>query len=537
MLQIRTIAPARIATYRSLPLVAYLRSVTIARICSTLTTYRFFIVNPGVWLSCDQLRKDSSISNLKFGVLRVNTVFDVLIIGGGLSGLSVAHFLQMKAPDLQMAILEKDFRPGGAIRSHSEGGFLAEWGPHGFLDNVEASREILADTGLDHEAQKAPLGDFVRYICLDGKLNMIPQNPKKIIASSLLPLSKKLRVLADLWKKPIQEEQSVSQWASYRFGKGILPFVDAVFTGTYAGDFERLSIDAVMPGVRELEKSAGSVIRGLLQKKKKADREKPAKAKGGLPSMVSFAQGMGRLPEALARDRKIFFDNEVRAIRKTDGLWEIATAQSMYHGRTLVIALPVNQMLALLESSGLIADNKPPLVQIPEARIVTVVMGFTDAAQIPFGFGYLAPEQENRFALGALFSTHMFPGRAPDGHVMLEALVGGRRHPEKLALSDKELITNSYNDLKQLMHLPKFPSFSKVLKTNHGIPQLELGYPRLLSWCNALQKSFEGLHICGFGWGGIGINDMTKRARTVAEAVRQGAVGDPEKAAVKGVYF
>ncbi len=468
----------------------------------------------------------------------MNRKYDVVIIGGGLSGLSVAHFLQKNKPDLNLIILEKSSRPGGAIRSHYEDGFLAEWGAHGFLNNVDASREILEDTGLVAEAQKAPLGEFVRYICLNGELVMIPQNPKKIIASSLIPLTGKLRVLADLWKKPRKEEQTVKQWASYRFGNQILPFVDAVFTGTYAGDFERLSIDAVMPGIRRMEIEAGSVIRGLIKKRKASRQDIGAQTKRGLPSMISFPQGMGRLPEVLAKDKNISCNTEVNKIDKKDGVWQISTDESEFLSSNVVMALPVNQSLALLRSSAITdRGSKPPEEQIPEAKIVTIIMGFSDTAKIPFGFGYLAPEQEKRFALGALFSTHMFPGRAPEGKVMLEALVGGRRHPAKVLLSDDDLKRNVYEDLKQLIHLPEPPLFAKVLRTNHGIPQLEMGYPKLLQWRNKLESVIDGLHICGFGWEGIGINDMTKSAKAVADAIEKGTASIHEKAQVKKVYF
>jgi oxygen-dependent protoporphyrinogen oxidase len=466
----------------------------------------------------------------------MDTIHDVIIIGGGLSGLSVAHFLQKELPGADVLILESSKRPGGAIRTYCEEGFQAEWGAHGFLDNIEASRQLLMDTDLDQEAQKAPLGDFVRYICLGGKLVMIPQSPKKIIASSLLPFPQKLRVLADLWKRPHPEEQSVSQWVAYRFGRGLLPFADAVFTGTYAGDFERLSIDAVLPGVRALEKEAGSVLKGLLKKMRAAKAKKEGGTGKHLPAMISFPQGMERLPGRLAEERNLVYDATVESLSRKDAIWEVHTRRRPFKSRILVLALPVNRALALLAVSPIIKGKQPPLRQIPEARIVTVAMGFTDAARIPFGFGYLAPEQEKRFALGALFSTHMFPGRAPAGYVMLEALVGGRRHPEKLELDDPELVRRSYEDIRQLMHLPAPPCFTKVLRTAHGIPQLELGYPPLLAWREALEKEMEGLHLCGFGWGGIGINDMIKAANRVATAVAHGKIGDT-RAAVKGIYF
>jgi oxygen-dependent protoporphyrinogen oxidase len=462
--------------------------------------------------------------------------FDTLIVGGGLSGLTVAHFLKKIQPDAQILILEKSAASGGAIRSFHQDGFLAEWGAHGFLDNAEASRELLEDTGLVREAQKAPLDEFVRYVCLNGRLNLIPQNPKKIIKSNLVSLPSKLRVLADLWKKPHPEEQTVAAWAAHRFGTGLLPFVDAVLTGTYAGDFNRLSIDAVFPGIRNLELQHGSVIRGLLKKRKEAKTKKIKDPARKLPSMISFPQGMGRLPEALAEDKNFKFDAAVESIRKNETDWEVRTPKGVYQTKSLVLAVSLNQALKLLNNVEGLAGEPSPVEAIPEARIVTVVLGFTDSAQIPFGFGYLAPEQEKRFALGALFSTHMFPGRAPAGHVLLEALVGGRRHPEKLDLPDETLIKETMADLKQLIHLPDPPVFSKVLRSDHGIPQLEVGYPKLLAWRNTLVDNNRGLHVCGFGWEGIGINDMTKSARQVAAAVAAGVTAKG-KAEVKGVYF
>jgi len=461
---------------------------------------------------------------------------DTLIIGGGLSGLTVAHFVQKYQPEMRVSILEKSSSSGGAIRSFHQDGFLAEWGAHGFLDNVEASRELLADTGLDKEAQRAPLDEFVRYICLNGRLNLIPQDPKKIIKSNLVSLSAKLRVLADLWKKPHPEEQTVADWAAYRFGPSLLPFVDAVLTGTYAGDLNRLSIDAVFPGIRNIELDKGSVIRGLLQKRKAAKAKKQEVSAKKLPAMISFSQGMGRLPEALAADKNLLCSTEVESIHKNEDGWEIKASNKRYQARNLVLALSVNQTLSLLNNSEGLAGEASPVVAIPEAKIATVALGFTEPADIPFGFGYLAPEQENRFALGALFSTHMFPGRAPAGHMLLEALVGGRRHPEKLNLPDDVLIRETYADLKQLIHLPDPPIFSKVLRPDHGIPQLEIGYPKLLAWRNSLMSKNKGLYVCGFGWEGIGINDMTKSAKQVAGTIAAGKTGGGDEEA-KGVYF
>lgn len=462
---------------------------------------------------------------------------DVLIVGAGLSGLSVANFLKKDRPDLSLLVLEKSERPGGAIMTYSEEGYLAEWGAHGFLDNCEESRDLISIAGLEKEVEKAPLGKFVRYICLNGKLNLIPQSPKKIIKSNLVPLSAKLRVLGDLCKKPMPGEPSVAEWVGKRFGKALLPFADAVFTGTYAGDIERLKIDAVMPGVRKMEKENGSVIRGML-KKMKASKESGKKSKS-LPAMTSFVTGMSRLPQALsaqlAINDELCFRTEVSRIARTEDGWEVETAQHSLQCRHLVLALPVNPALSLLQEVGEIAD--PPMSSTPEARIATIALGFTDKVKVPFGFGYLAPEREQRFALGTLFSSHMFPGRAPEKHELLEVLVGGRRHPERLELDDDELIDAVFKDLSQLIDMPEQPCFSRIMRPRSGIPQLEEGFPGLINWRNQVQESHHGLHICGFGWNGIGINDMTKEARKIANSVLADAASKEGEAEVKGVYF
>ncbi len=450
---------------------------------------------------------------------------ETIIVGAGLSGLSVAHFLSSREPEREILILEQEERPGGAVKSFREQGYLAEWGPHGFLDNNPASRALLAETGLEKIAQKAPLGSFVRYVCHQGRLVQLPQQPQALLASPLLSPLGKLRLLGDLFVRPVAAEQSLAQWAAHRFGPQVLPLVDAAATGTFAGDYERLSMDAVMPGVRRLEKEAGSVLRGLFAKRK----NKGEKA-GILPAMTSFPQGMEQLVTTLAARAQVRYRTPVAAIRRQEGFWTIDTGAGSYRSKLLVLALPINGSLRLL------AGHRPPLPSIPTATIATVALGFGREARVPFGFGYLAPEREQRFALGALFSTHMFPGRAPNDCVLLEALVGGRRHPERLELSDEELVGRICDDLGQLLHLPKPPSFARVLRSGNGIPQLEKGHLALLAWKERLEASEPGLFLCGFGWEGIGMNDMMKGASAVAEKILSGA-GGREQAEVKPVYF
>ncbi len=461
---------------------------------------------------------------------------DTIIIGAGLSGLTVAWKLKQISGH-SVLLLEQSDRAGGAISSHSENDYLAEGGPHGFLDNCVESQSLLAETGLDREVLKAPLSKFVRYVCMDKKLRLIPQSPPRILAAPLISLPAKLRVAADLFKKPLPGEPTVREWVEYRFGRALLPYVDAVFTGTYAGDIDRLVIDGVMPGIRKVEKEHGSVLRGLI-KKMRASRKNAAEKKKGLPSMCSFPEGMTRLAERLQENLssdELHLHSPVLSISRNDDSWTVTTKEAVYSSRNLVLALPVNAALGLLAD---IASPPPPQQAIPEARIVTIALGFGSEASLPPGFGFLTPEREKRFCLGALFSSNMFPGRTPEGHILLEALVGGRRHPDRLELDDASLIRNAVEDLQQLLTLPAPPQYARVLRPRGGIPQLEKGYPELLSWRNALMEAEKGLYVTGFGWDGIGLNDMIKTACRVSDAIRDGQQDGGERdSAVKKVYF
>jgi oxygen-dependent protoporphyrinogen oxidase len=449
---------------------------------------------------------------------------DVCVVGAGISGLGVAAFLGELEPSWRVLVLERSARSGGAIDSFTGDGYLAEWGPHGFLDNCAESRDLIRLAGLEAERVTAPLGEFVRYVCLDGRLQVIPQKPLRILRQPLIPWHAKLRVLADLWRPVLAGEPTVAEWVAHRFGPALLPFADAVYTGTYAGDIDRLRIDAVMPGVRELERRHGSVIRGVFRRMLAA-RAANRGEKRRLPAMTSFAGGMDALPARLAAGLAarggLQCENGVHGFTAEADGFRVRAERGDYRCRRLVVALPVNQALALVRAA--LPDQPPPLAAVPEARI-------------PFGFGYLAPEREARFTLGALFSSHMFPGRAPAGGQLLEALVGGRRHPERLELTDDELITRVYGDLRQLMDLPEAPRFAAVLRPSSAIPQLEAGYTGLLAWREAVHARVAGLRLCGFGWTGIGINDMVREARRAAEAIRAPMVATvgPE---VKGVYF
>ena len=467
----------------------------------------------------------------------MNTQYQTIIIGGGLSGLTVAHNLLQQAQKHRFLVLEKSARTGGAIKTHHDCEYITEIGPHGFLDNCRESKQLLKDTGLDEECVKAPLIDFVRYVYLRDKLNLIPQTPGKIFMAPIISWPAKLRVLAEIWQPVLKGEPTVAKWVTHRFGPALLPFIDAIYTGTYAGDYDRLTIDSVMPGIRALEKEYGSILRGLLKKTLQRKKRTKEKTKLRMPAMTSFPSGMqrlsDRLTESLSHGENLLTGTVVTAIHHSDNRWQVHTNKKSYQVKNIVLALPVNEALRLLGS--VCADI--PQKSIPQARIATVVSGFKNSVSLPPGFGFLTPETEKRFCLGALFSSNMFPGRAPEGHIVFETLVGGRRHPERLDLDDQTLTRLALKDVQQILSIREKPTYTTVLRSESGIPQLEQHFPALLKWKQESEKKHKGLHICGFGWGGIGINDMIKDGTEVAVNITTPAPPEGSEPEIKGVYF
>lgn len=469
----------------------------------------------------------------------MNKQYQTIILGGGLSGLTVAHKLRLRNPGHRLCILEKSDHTGGVIQTNHDQGYVTEIGPHGFLDNCPESKQLLAETGLDRECVKAPLIDFVRYVYLNGKLNLIPQTPVKILKAPLISWQAKLRVLAELWQPALAGEPTVAKWIDHRFGPALLPFLDAVYTGTYAGDFNRLTIDSVMPGARALEKEYGSVLRGLvtkmIQKKRQGDGD--TKAKFTMPAMTSFPSGMQRLPERLSENLTIGQDlqlcTNVISVQADENGWLVTTSKGLFQAKNVVCALPINAALKILDQ----IDPTLPEKSIPETWIANVVFGFDDGVKLPPGFGYLTPEKEQRFTLGSLFSSNMFPGRAPKGHIVFETLVGGRRHPERIELDDKTITRKALKDVQEILQLPKAPVYTTVLRSSGGIPQLEKNYPQLLAWRQNFISTHPGLQIVGFGWEGIGLNDMIKCASRAADTVLSSSTTTQHDASIKGIYF
>lgn len=428
----------------------------------------------------------------------------VVIVGAGLTGLATAFRLHRAGA--RVTVVDAAPRAGGLLRSERRDGYLVEWASHGFLDDADATLALARDAGLPDEAVvRAAPASAERHLVHNGSLVRAPGKPQEIITTPLLPLKGKLRLLREPRVPPLAAgapEESVAQFARRRFGDEAAHLADAFVTGVHAGDPERLSLPHAFPQLAAMEREHGSILRALRVRGRSSARR---------ARLATFRDGMEALPRALAAalppGALRLGEPAARVARKGGGL-VVETARATLEADRVLVALPPAAAARVVDGAS-----------IPETRaapVAVVALGYArERADGATGFGYLAPEREGRFALGALYESNLFPGRAPDGHVLVRALVGGARHPERAALSDDELVARVREDLAGLHVATGEPAFATVARAG-AIPQLDVGQAAVLAEAARLEAALPGLAFGGAGWRGVAVNALVAEAEALA---------------------
>lgn len=444
---------------------------------------------------------------------------EIVIVGGGISGLSLAYFLLKKNPNLDLKIFEAEKRTGGKIVTEKASGFLCEGGVNGFLSNKPFTITLAKE--LNREPIKGSEDSKIRYILIDGKLQRVPDNPFKFFMSSLLSFSGKLRMLKEYFIPPLMEniDESVESFVSRRVGREFYEkLIDAMSTGIYAGDPSKMSMKSCFPKVYFLEKKYGGLIKGLIALKK---QKKDAKAQ---PSAVlmSFRAGMSELIQSLEShlSSKILKGKRVLNIdRKNNHFLVHLEDGNVIDAEKVILACPAHESAEILK--GLSKELSDILRTIPYPPLSVVAFGFRKE-QIGFGtslYGFLIPHREGRKILGTLFDSSIFPNRAPEGYVLLRTMIGGRRAPELSMLPDEKLIDTALSELKPLLDIKGQPEFIKIFRWERAIPQYELGHEEKLSLMEQILSKFPGVYLTGNAYRGVSVNDCIENSMKLAERI------------------
>ena len=462
----------------------------------------------------------------------------VLIIGGGISGLATAYRLSELAQQvsfpLEITLLEAKPRLGGVIETRSQKGFLLEGGPDSFISEKPAALELSRRLGIAQEVNGTNEKFRRSFIYKSGKLVQVPEGfyliaPSQIqafIQTPLLGLATKLRMGCELFipKRPGGGDESVGSFVRRRFGETTLREVaQPMIGGIYTADPERLSLEATLPQFLEMERHYGSVIRGLFARKKLGKKNASRTASGPRYSLfLSYKEGMetltrkivSKLPEVRFR-----VSASAAKIKRSAG-WEVVTQQDeRLNADAVCIALPAQQAARLL------AEPTPSLSRdlaaIPYESVATVNLAYRrqDIPHSLGGFGFVVPAFTQRKIVACSFSSVKFPGRAPEGMVLLRTFVGGALHREVYALEDEAMVRTVIKELRHYLGVEVPPVFTALSRYHESMPQYQVGHLSHVASIRSKLAVFPGLYLAGNAYNGIGVPDCIKSAEFAADAI------------------
>ncbi|MBI1906266.1 MAG: protoporphyrinogen oxidase [Rhodocyclales bacterium] len=442
-----------------------------------------------------------------------------VVLGAGISGLTAAH--ELAAAGHEVIVLDRRLGPGGRIHTERRDGFLVEHGPNTMMSPAPGAEALLDTLGLG--AQRIGRGDGVRhrYLVRDARAHALPLNPAGFFGSSFFTMGARLRLLAEPFIGVRHGDETVANFIRRRFGHEMLDYVfDPLIGGLYAGDPEQLSIEALFPHLKRLEREHGSVLRGILAARRAGalGRLNPARRQ-----LFSLRDGLGVLPARLmdTLSGRVRFGVRVEALEALGGggyrlrLREGAQTSSL-HAHCVVVALPAYAAARTLEPLSQPLGDALAGIAHPPLAVVALGLRAADVAHPLDGLGVLTPRREQRATLGMLFSSTLFAGRAPAGHVLLTAYVGGARRPELALLPREALIAAVRDEAADLLGARGQPVFSSVRYWRHGLPQPDLQHCSRLETLRQAESEYPGLFITGNYVAGVSTAACIDAARAVA---------------------
>lgn len=432
-----------------------------------------------------------------------------LVLGAGASGLAAAWALRREG--VEPKVLEAAERPGGKIRTGGRDGFRYELGPNA-IQGAPELLELVRAAGLESDLVAASSELVKRFVVHDGKLVALPMGPKEAWSTPLLSHGALARILTEPFRsRGPGPHESVTRFVERRLGKEPARLIDAVVLGIFAGDPGELAMGYAFPKVYRLEAEHGSLLLGAIKSRRAARR---ASAEGGapapdveVPKLVSFQRGLSGLVEGLATPLDVAYRHQVEEVRASDDGFLVRGRSHdgpfELRAERLISALPVHVAARILAPLG----STEPFLRIPHSTLAVVNLGLRrDQVRHPLdGFGFLAPHHEGREILGAIFASTLFPGRAPEGHAVVTVMAGGRRRPEIVELSDRELLRHVTYELEQLLGLEGEPVLAEVTRWQPGIPQASAVMGRVREAVAAMEEAHPRLTLLGDWLHGVGL--------------------------------
>jgi len=441
---------------------------------------------------------------------------DVAIVGGGIAGLAAAYELRKRGVSVQ--ILEAGPRPGGVIRTERIDRWVIDGGPDSMLVQKPAAVALCRELGLG-DRLISTLTPRTAYVLRDGRLHPLaegsflgfPLRFGALARSSLFTLGGKLRLAGELLIPGHRgdEDESIGAFVRRRFGEEAVDYLaEPLLAGIHAGDVEQLSMRALFPRLIEAERQSGSVLRAF-----RALHVTPS-PRG---AFVSLPGGTGELVDALVATMPGVVRNDTRVTElRRAGSVILESSAGRIDARAVILAVPAYVAASLLRA--LDTTLAAFCDAVPYASTATVAFGYRrDQVAHPMeGTGFVVPRVERSALLAGTWVTSKWPGRAPDGHVLLRGFLGGGRDPQRLDDSDEELIETARDELGELLGISGEPVITRLFRWTRQSPQYEVGHLQRVAAIDDHLASLPGVFLTGSGFRAIGIPDCIADARATA---------------------
>jgi protoporphyrinogen/coproporphyrinogen III oxidase len=452
------------------------------------------------------------------------SIVDVAIVGAGISGLAAAYELQKQA--LSVLVLDKSNRAGGVIQTDRLGEFVIDAGPDSLLVQKPAAVALCREIGIG-ERLIGTLPPRTAYVLRRGVLHSLPGAsvlgfPTRIrptLRSTLFTLGAKARMGIELFlpRRKAEGDESIASFVRRRFGTEAVQYIaDPLLGGIHGGDVERLSMRALFPRFVDAERQSRSIILSFRK------MQGPPNAGG---AFRSFPGGLDELIDGLLRaipDHVVRLNTAVSRIEPSArGFILHVDGAEPLHARALMLACPAFAAGCLLQP--LDARLSSLCGSIKYLSTATVVLAFPrDAVDHPLrGTGFVVPRTEGLNITAGAWISSKWPHRAPEGHALMRAFMGGARDPDVLSKTDGELVEIAVRELGGILGLRGAPEWSRVYRWDRSSPQLEVGHIDLMAAIDAQLVRHPGIFVSASGFRGVGIPDCVADAR--AEALKAAA--------------
>jgi len=471
----------------------------------------------------------------------------IAIAGGGISGLAAAYQLAREGVDF--ALFEASGRFGGIVETVRSQEFVIECGPDSWVTEKPWARELAVELGL--EEQLVPSNDRWRRTYVqqggerlaqlvpipDGMRMMVPSRWGPMLESPLFSWQARLAYLREpkraleLKDSAPAQDESVADFVRRHFGEEVVSTIARPLLGAvFGGDIAQLSVRAVMPTFVRMEAEHGSLIHALQQPARQPAKQpgKPGGTQDYAAIFTTVASGLEtliermvmRLPAASVRLRQ-----PVLRIESDHGGWWLTTAAGADWFDAVVLATPPHVTRSLVQPLSSQGDRMAALLPQQATSAIVVALAFAPAQaarmRIPPGFGFVVPpatggNENHHPLLACTFVQQKFPGRAPEGAVLLRAFFGGPSGDALLGEADDTLIERARSQLSRTLGPMPEAMETVVRRWPKSMPQYTVGHLERMVELESMLTALPGLYLVGSAYHGVGLPDLVRQGRAAA---------------------